>query len=144
MQQIPETHCENPEAEPYVGRDGIGKTFGLKLSSYRHEWQHLILGGRKCFIGPGQIWRWTSFAADLRESQHMAPIIIRKHKVKHLVDLYRIIWLHSYKLHVCLAKDDHMAVFAHYANSSGGHVNCRRLHDQQLSPGQIVLLPMQT
>ena len=42
LQQIPETHCENPEAEPYVGRDGIGKAFSLKLSSYRHEWQHLI------------------------------------------------------------------------------------------------------
>ena len=70
---FPETHCENPEAEPYVGRDGIGKAVSLKRSSCRHEWQHLILGGRKCFIGPGQIWRWTSFAADLQESQRMAP-----------------------------------------------------------------------
>ena len=88
LQQTPfrETHCENPEAEPYVGRDGAGKTFSLKLSSYRPEWQHLILRGWKCFIGPGQIWRWTSFAVDLQESQRMAPI--RKQEVKHPLDLH--------------------------------------------------------
>ena len=28
-----EKHCENPEAEPYVGRDGTGKAFSLKLPS---------------------------------------------------------------------------------------------------------------
>ena len=39
---FPETHCENPEAEPYVGRDGTGKAFSLNLPSYRPEWQHLI------------------------------------------------------------------------------------------------------
>ena len=30
---FPEKHCENPEAEPYVGRDGAGKAFSLKLPS---------------------------------------------------------------------------------------------------------------
>ena len=39
---FPETHCENPEAEPYVGRDGTGKAFSLNLPSYRPEWQHLV------------------------------------------------------------------------------------------------------
>ena len=38
-----------------------------------------------------------------------------------------------------------MAVFAYCASSSGdGQANYRRLHDQQLTLGQFVLLPMQT
>ena len=48
------------------------------LSTWMVTW-HLILGGRKCFVGPGQIWRRTSFAADLQENQRMAPI--RKQKM---------------------------------------------------------------
>ena len=85
---FPETHCENPEAEPYVGRDGTGKAFSLKLPSYRPEWQHLILGGQKCFIGSRQICCQLA-----RISQRMPPI--RKQTVKHLVDLH-CIELYSY------------------------------------------------
>ena len=85
----------------------------------------------------------TSFAADLQESQRLAPI--RKQKVKHPVDL-QCIELCSYMYESCMpSKKDHMAAFAYYASSSGdGQVNYRRLHDQQLSLRHFVLLPMQT
>ena len=81
---FPEKHSENPEAEPYVGRDGAGKTFSLKLHSYRPEWQHLTWRP--------EMFRWSrsnlemDLAADLQESQRMAPT--RKQEVKHPVDLH--------------------------------------------------------
>ena len=88
-------------------------------------------------IWSGKKWTWLSIGGAQK------PFSLKNRLCQNSCKINRL-WK-SRQLHVCPAKDDHMAVFAHCANSSGdGQVNYRRLHDQQLTLGQSVLLPMQT
>ena len=144
LQQTPfrETHCENPEAEPYVGRDGVGKAFSLKLSSYRPEWQHLILGGRKCFIGPCQIRSGLLLPLTCKKANSWHQAGNRRWST-HWIYVDRIVWLHSYMMSGkrwsfrILCKQ-----FWWWPNELSQIA--WHLHDQQLTLGQFVLLPMQT
>ena len=88
-------------------------------------------------IWSGKKWTWLSIGGAQK------PFSLKDRLCQNSCKINRL-WK-SRQLHVCPAKNDHMAVFAHCANSSGdGQVNYRRLHDQQLTLGQFVLLPMQT